>query len=212
MVARSASAGFLLRRSLLMVCVVVLFGAMLGRASAEPARDAMEFVNNLVLRAVAVLRDKQLTDQDREYKFRVLLDANFDIPRISRFVLGRYWNNTSEQQQRVFEQLFEQWTVRIYSSRFKEYSGETVKVTGSRVDSETGTTVVSEVVPTDGAPPTKVYWRVRRDEDGCKIVDVTVEGVSLALTQREEFTAVIARSGGTLDGLNKALQEKLAAN
>jgi len=210
MVARSATAGGLLRRSLFVLGVVVFFGSMLGKAGAEPATDAATFVNDLVSHAVAVLRDHQLTDQDRERKFHALLDANFDIPRISRFVLGRYWNGTSEQEQRVFEQLFERWTVRIYSSRFKEYSGETIKVTGSRAESETGTTVSSEVIPIDSGPPIKVDWRVRHDDGGFKIIDVTVEGVSLALTQREEFAAVIGRNGGTIEGLNKALQDKLA--
>jgi phospholipid transport system substrate-binding protein len=209
MVARSAKAGFLLRHALVILLSLVICG---GGARAEPAKDAMSFVDSVVSQAVAMLRDTRLTDHDREQKFNALLHTNFDIPRISRFVLGRYWNATDAEQQRAFEQLFERWTVRLYSARFKEYGGETIKVTGARTEGDTGTTVASEIIHPDGSPPLKVDWRVRHDGDGFKIIDVNVEGVSLALTQREEFTAVIARNGGTIDGLNKMLQDKLSGD
>lgn len=211
MVLRLATRRLSLRRFFHLLAVALLCVGLTGNARAEPAHDAQEFVNGLVLQAVAILRDKQLGDADRERKIRALLDADFDIPRIARFVLGRYWNTTDPQQQHAFEQLFEQWTVRSYASRFKEYSGETVKLIGAHAESDTGISVASQILHPDGAPPLKLDWRLRHDDSGFKIIDVTVAGVSLALTQREEFAAVISRNGGTLDGLNKALQEKLAA-
>jgi phospholipid transport system substrate-binding protein len=72
--------------------------------------------------------------------------------------------------------------------------------------------VSSQVLRTDGAPPAKVDWRVRKDNaGGFKIVDIDVEGVSMLLTQREEFGSVIQRSGGDIAGLNKTLEQKLAS-
>ncbi len=178
-------------------------------AKAAAPSDAAGFINDLLNKALKTLDNKQLSDDERAKTFRDLLDKDFDMPRISRFVLGPYWREASEQEKQQFQKLFEDYVVRSYASRFSEYSGEQVKVTGSRPESETSTLVQSQVVRQNG-PPAKVDWRVRKDNNDFKIVDVDVEGVSMVLTQREEFSSVIQRSGGTVAGLNKELQQKLA--
>lgn len=200
------------RQALAASTVVVLIGLVPACARAAPAADPAALVNDLVAQALATLQNKQLSDTEREQKFRALLEADFDIPRISRFVLGRYWNSASPAERQTFGQLFERWIVRIYAGRFKEYSGETVKVTGSRAESESSSIVSTDIIQADGAPSVKVDWRVRHDENDFKIVDVNVEGVSLALTQREEFASVVGRNGGTVSGLNKTLEDKLTTN
>jgi phospholipid transport system substrate-binding protein len=185
---------------------LVLF---LAPAKAAAPSDAAGFISDLLNKALKALDNKQLSDEERNKTFRELLDRDFDMPRISRFVLGPYWREASDQEKQQFQKLFEDYVVRSYASRFSEYSGEQVKVTGSRPESETSTLVQSQVVRQNG-PPAKVDWRVRKDNNDFKIVDVDVEGVSMVLTQREEFSSVIQRSGGTVAGLNKELQQKLA--
>lgn len=199
-----------LRRMLRLLILVVGVSLAAGNAGHAAGSDAAGFINELVDQALKALDNKQLTNEDRARKFRDLLDSDFDMARIARFVLGRYWNEASDQDRQQFQKLFEEYVVAGYAQRFSDYSGETVKITGSRPESETSTLVQSQIVRTDGAPPAKVDWRVRKDDRGYKIVDVDVEGVSMVLTQREEFSSVIQRSGG-LAGLNKTLREKLAS-
>jgi phospholipid transport system substrate-binding protein len=208
---RQLSLGQPIRRALAGVAIMAVLGFAVAGAKAAPASDPAALVDNLVSQALAMLQNNPVVDAQREQEFRALLEANFDIPRISRFVLGRYWNSASEEERQTFGQLFERWIVRIYAGRFKEYSGETVKVAGARAESETSSIVSTEIVQGTGAPPVKVDWRVRQEKGDFKIVDVNVEGVSLALTQREEFAAVVGRNGGTVGGLNKALEDKLTA-
>lgn len=198
------------RRSLTVLILVVALGlaATFGRAYA--ANDAAGFVNEMVSQALKALDDKQMTDEQRAREFRQLLDADFDMPRIAKFVLGHYWIEASEQDRQRFQKLFEEYVVRAYAARFSQYSGEVIKVTGSRPESETSTLVQSQVIRPGGAPPAKVDWRVRKDDRGFKVIDVDVEGVSMVLTQREEFSSVIQRAGG-IPGLNKELEQKLAA-
>ena len=178
-------------------------------AKAAAPSDAASFINDLINTALKTLDNKQLSADDRAKTFRELLDKDFDMPRISRFVLGPYWREASDQEKQQFQKLFEDYVVRSYSKSFSEYSGEQMKVTGSRPESETSTLVQSQVIRQNG-PPAKVDWRVRKQDNDFKIVDVDVEGVSMVLTQREEFSSVIQRSGGTVAGLNKELQQKLA--
>ena len=185
---------------------LVLFAAP---AKAAAPSDAAGFISDLINTALKTLDNKQLSADDRAKTFRELLDRDFDMPRISRFVLGPYWREASDQEKQQFQKLFEDYVVRSYSKSFSEYSGEQMKVTGSRPESETSTLVQSQVIRQNG-PPAKVDWRVRKDNNAFKIVDVDVEGVSMVLTQREEFSSVIQRSGGTVAGLNKELQQKLA--
>jgi len=178
-------------------------------AKATPATDPATFVDGMIQQALTILRDKQMPDDARQRQFSVMLHKNFDIPKIARFVLGRYWTTASDDDRNTFNGLFEQWIVRTYSARFKEYGGENIKVTGSRPENDVSFVVASQLVHPDGSPPAAVNWHVNKGPDGLKVVDVEVEGVSMALTEREEFSAVIQRAGGSVASLNQALKDKL---
>lgn len=201
-------------RLILFVSVAVLaLGLAAPSARALKAADPSSLITNLVNEAIANIKQQQESDGERATKFRTLLESGFDIPRISRFVLGRYWRMASDDERQKFTTLFEDWIVRTYSNRFRDYSGQTIKVTGTRPESDIGTVVLSQFINPDAAQPAKVEWHVRKEgEDSYKVVDVSVEGVSMALTQRDEIAAVADRNGGTTAGLNKALEERLAAN
>lgn len=200
-----------LRRSLSLMVLVLAFVLPATASRAAPAANAGAFIQTLVSQAIDLLNNKQMTAPDREQHFTTLLHENFDIPRIARFVLGRYWLTATPQERQEFTQLFGRWVVQTYSARFSEYKGETVKVTGSRAESPTSTMVSSQLIRPSGAPPAKVDWRVRNENGDYKIVDVDVEGVSMALTQRDEFASVIQRNGGTVASLNHMLEQKLAS-
>jgi phospholipid transport system substrate-binding protein len=182
-------------------------------AHALQATDPSALISSLVGEAIANITDRQEAESDREMKFRALLETGFDIPRISRFVLGRYWSAASDEQRQRFASLFEEWVVRTYSARFKEYSGEVIRVIGTRAESEISTVVTSQFTSTNGAPPAKVEWHVRKQSDGSfKIIDVSVEGISMALTQRDEIASVADRNGGSAEDLNRALAASLAGH
>lgn len=175
---------------------------------AAPA-DPVAFVNALVQQALAVLRNKQLPDDARERRFKTMLDKDFDMPRIGRFVLGRYWLAASDNDRKTFNTLFAEWVVKIYSVQLKNYGGDTVKVTGSRAESPTSYAVSSQLIRISGAPPITIYWHVRKSGDDLKIVDVEIADVSMALVERQEIASVIERNGGSVASLNQTLKDKL---
>jgi phospholipid transport system substrate-binding protein len=201
-----------LRVILLMPLIALALALCLPSVRALQATDPSALINNLVSEAIANITDHKAAESDQEMKFRALLETGFDIPRISRFVLGRYWNAASDEQRQRFAVLFEEWVVRTYSARFKEYSGEAIRVIGTRAESEISTVVTSQFTSPNGAPPAKVEWHVRKQADGSfKIIDVSVEGISMALTQRDEIASVADRNGGSAEGLNRALEASLAS-
>lgn len=200
----------MLRRTLLLSAPALLAGlAVPPVARAATAANPEAFINALAKDALKTLNER-LPEAEIEKRFRVLLQADFDLPRIGRFVLGRYWNGATDAEKEEFGKLFEAYVVRSYSLRFSEYSGQTVTVTGSRAQSADNTIVASQIVPADGSPPTKVDWIVNKKGDDYRIIDVNVEGVSMSMTHRQEFATVIERTGGGVTALNKALQQKLS--
>jgi phospholipid transport system substrate-binding protein len=137
--------------------------------------------------------------------------STFDLPTIGQFVLGRYWRTSTAEQKAEYLKLFEDFIVQAYAGRFKELSDKKFIVGLAQPVTEEDTLVQSQIIELKG-PPIKVNWRVRRIPQGFKVVDVQVEGVSMSITQRDEFAAVIQSSGGKVDGLISALRKKTGAS
>jgi phospholipid transport system substrate-binding protein len=195
----------MMRRAFLIAACLVLAVVVTARPAAAAA-DPAAVITNLGNQALEVL-GRSVNPNDRVARFRQLFSDDFDVPGISRFVLGRYWHVATEQQQQEFVKLFADYIALAYSNRLAEYSGETLRVTGSRPAPD-GSLVSSEILRPNGAPPAKVDWLLNQREGAYKISDVIVEGVSMAVTQRSEFASVIQRNGGQVQGLITALRQK----
>ncbi len=210
MVARGSVAG---RREIIALLAVLLFSfsAASVAASAEDS-EAGEFVRILGESAVDVLRDKENTTfAEREFAFRNILVEGFHIKTISRFVLGRYWRSATEAQRQAYDDVFVDFIVRVYASRFDSYDGEEFEILQA-VDSDIdGDTIVrTHIIRPSGGAPIAVDYRVRVIDGGYRVVDVNVEGISMLHTHRVEFASVINRKGmdGFLEELRKQVEER----
>lgn len=187
---------------------VIAFSFM--RPSAAQAETASEFVAKLGVSAIEVLADQRISDDTRVKRFYSLLEEGFDFPLIGRFVLGVHWRRATAQQRAEFGVLFEQYLVNTYASRLGSYGGETLRVKGERSDANKDTIVSSEIIQKRG-PAIRVDWRVRGSAGAYKVVDVIVEGISLVITQRDEFSSVIRREGAGVEGLLVQLRDRTVA-
>src|ERR1700728_4638199 len=116
------------RRSLYTALALLIVMAVRPAAADE---GGAAFINDLGTRGLSVLGGN-LSPADREAQFRQLFRQDFDAPGIARFVLGRYWRTATDEEQREFLKLFEDYIVIVYSTRLSEYGGEQFKVEGSR--------------------------------------------------------------------------------
>jgi phospholipid transport system substrate-binding protein len=198
----------MVRRAFLTATLILAAGAFAPAMPAAAAADPAALVSQLGSRALEVLGQGS-TPSQRVARFRELLREDFDVPGIARFVLGRYWNIATEQQRAEYVKLFEDYVALAYSTRLAEYTGETFKVTGSRPEGD-GAIVSSQIVRPGGAAPVKVDWRLTGRNGVYKISDVSVDGISMAVTQRSEFASVIQHNGGQVQGLIAMLREKTA--
>lgn len=187
----------------------VLFAVSPGSATATASESTSDFVKSLGDEAIKVLTVKDISEGERQDRFRRLLQEGFDVRRIGRFVLGRYARSASAEAIKQYNKLFEDLIVVTYASRFAQYSGQTFAIKRATKPTARGDSIVlSEIVATDGSPPIRVDWQVNDAKGRYKIVDVRVEGVSMSVTQREEFTAVIRQNGGDIEALLDALRKK----
>ena len=195
MLRRSASIGVL--------AVTALFLAVPHDAAAQDARG---FINRLGTEAIQVL-GPSVPPAQRLARFRELFRNDFDVPGIGQFVLGRYWRTATPEEQKDFLGLFQEYIVRAYSTRLAEYGGEPFRVTGTRPNGAE-TVVSSEIIRANGSR-IAVDWYLIDRGGAHKITDVYVGGVSMKVTQRDEFASVIQRNGGRVASLIAQLRQKL---
>ncbi len=175
-----------------------------GAARAE--ESAAQFMDQFGNEAIRVLADKSLAGTQRNAELRKLFVDNFDVEFIGRFVLARYWRNASEADKEDFRKSFEEYIVATYSRRFGTYSGEKIVVGQTFQGEDANHSVVRSSVERPNGDTMTVDWRVQKVENQWRIVDVLVEGVSMMVTQRSEFNAVLQRENGSLAALNNRLR------
>ena len=170
--------------------------------------DPGSYVISTTEKAIKTLTDESIDPQEKEIRFGKLFDENFDIPSISRFVLGKYWKSATTTQKKEFIVTFRNYIVKTYSSRFSEYTCEKLTLINSENESNPKLFIVHTALNREDAPPIKVDWRVGLKKDRYVILDIIIEGISLAITQRSEFVSVIDQNDGNVDNLIKLLKEK----
>ncbi|HEX6440929.1 MAG TPA: ABC transporter substrate-binding protein [Stellaceae bacterium] len=198
----------MIRRALGIGSVFLVMAMAVAPPPTTAAEDPRAFITTLGTRAIEVL-GPAVPEQQRLARFRELFHNDFDIPGIGQFVLGRYWRTASPQEQQEFLSLFQEYIVQAYSARLGQYGGAPFRVTGSR-QSGNEIVVTSEILRPGGAP-IQVDWFLTDQGGRYLITDVYVGGVSMKVTQRDEFASVIQRSGGQVGALLTQLRQKVAA-
>lgn len=181
----------------------------LGSVSARALGPA-DFIRDMGQEAIASLTGRDMSRAEREHRFRSILKRAFDMRTIARFTLGRYWRLASKKERQEFVELFEDFIVQAYAHRFKDYDGESFQVGKVHEVGTRDKLVVSEIVQPRG-PPIRINWRLRGG-NSYRIVDVVVEGISMGITQRDEFASVIRSHGGKVEGLLDELRRKTGRN
>jgi phospholipid transport system substrate-binding protein len=172
---------------------------VLAAGAVHAACNPRAFIRHLGDEAIDILRRTGSSLEAREAAFRTLLRNAFDLNFIARFVLARHWRTASPEQREEFVEVFGDYIVKTYSVRFGGYAGETLVVESERPGG-TNNVVVRTRIDRPSGPPISADWRVRTSGPKCQIIDVVVEGISMAITHRDEIEAVIGR-----DGMNGAI-------
>ena len=202
------------RRTFAAVAFLLTF-TIVASALVAPAIAADDgagaFVSRLGEKTIAKLTDASLSPNVREDQFRELLREGFAVKTIGQFVLGKYRRTTSPETIDEFVGVFEEYVVSLYAKQFKHYSGQKFLVEKvSDTSRASDSMVMTKIFPSGNSEPLRVNFQVRKFDDSFKILDVRVEGVSMVLAQRDEFTSYIASNGGNVEALIDALRKRMA--
>ena len=169
--------------------------------------EADVFVQSTVNRAAKTLGGG-LTKVERIEKLKEIAKDTVDSTGIGFYSLGKHRKNLSNEQLENYKIVFEAYFLKSFSSRLAEYSNPEIEVNSKNIINANYTIVSSTLVATDTRPEVKIEWRVyTKDPDNLLIRDLIIEGLSLARTQKEEFSSIINSNDGKIEALLKNLSD-----
>ena len=169
--------------------------------------EADVFIQSTVNRAAKTLGGG-LTKEERIEKLKEIAKDTGDITGIGFYSLGKHRKNLSKEELENYKVVFEAYFLKSFSSRLAEYSNPEIEVNSKNIINANYTIVSSTLVATDTRPEVKIEWRVyTKDPDNLLIRDLIIEGLSLARTQKEEFSSIINSNDGKIEALLKNLSD-----
>ncbi len=203
---------FVRRLTAAVFAVSVLFGMLSSSLvlADDSAETAETFIVKLADQAISQLTDSSLELDEQERRFKDIVHEYIAFKSIARWVLGgRHWRAASEEQRVKYLSLFEELMVATYAHRFQNYAGEKLAVTGTRVIDAEQTLVQTTLMRPNAEKPLRVDWRVRETKGVYRVIDIMIEGLSMAQSQRSEFSSLLRSNGGNIDGLMSELEMRL---
>ena len=168
--------------------------------------EADIFIQSTVNRAAKTLGGN-LSKEVRIKKLKEIANDTVDIRGIGFYSLGAYRKNLNSEQLKKYQEIFREYFLKSFSSRLAEYSNPEIEVNSKKKINENYTIVSSTLVSTDSRPEVAIQWRVyTKDPNNFLIRDLIIEGLSLARTQKEEFSSIINSNDGNIEALLKNLE------
>ncbi len=165
------------------------------------------FVQSTVNRASKILSEN-LSKEEKINQLKLIAEETVDINGIGFYTLGSIRKNLDDNQKKKYSELFREYFLKSFSSRLSEYTNPEIDVLSKEVLSENYTIVNSLLKGTSERPEVKIDWRVyTKNPDSPLIRDLIIEGLSLARTQKEEFTSILNSNNNDINALFKTLEE-----
>ena len=190
--------------------IIVFLIFVLIQKSFAYSSDPKQFITEVVNEAKKVL----IETNTKEFKTKKLSEMalkTVDIKGVAYYTLGKYRKELNDKQMEGYLKLFEKYFLKSFTSRLTDYSDPKIDVLTAEVLNDKYTIVKSLLLATDKKPEVKIEWRVyTKNPEKPLIRDLIIEGISLARTQKEEFTSVIESNDGDVTKLFITLKEFIA--
>ena len=186
-----------------LLIVSISFCFLSNSFAIEPYLFVQETVNS-----ASEALNKRLSKEEKMEKLKIIAKKTVDIQGIGNYSLGTYRKTISDQKKDEYFDIFEKYFLKTFASRLAEYTDPKRRVDSQKKLNEKYTMVSSVLLSTAKRPEVKINWRVvTKNPDNPLIIDVIIEGVSLAKVQREEFNSIIQNNDDDVDALLKNLKE-----
>ena len=168
-----------------------------------------EFIDSISNEASGILSSK-LSDNEKVTKLKIIAENSVDIDGVGLYTLGKYRKTLTDEQKIEYKKLFKEYFLKSFSGRLVVYNDAKIAVLSEEVKNEKYTIVYSKLIGSADRPEVKIDWRVyTKNPEKPLIRDLVIEGLSLARTQKEEFSSIIESNGGDISALFANLRKFL---
>ena len=191
--------------------LIILFSSLfftVSAAFAAQTADAEAFAKKLADEIMADVVKPAKTLEQRQDAFRRIFLSAINIKTSARFTLGRFARTADPEQLKAYESALTDNIVRTWAGRFADYGGETIRFEGARQSEKGDFYVTSKIDIPNTENDVEVVWRVTDKKDGLKLADLIVEGVSMLMSYRNEYAAILQQNGGDVADLTRKLNDK----
>ena len=196
-----------MKRVLISFLLLFLISIFLQSKAIAYSSDPKEFINEIIDEAKVIL-SSGTTQEIKAKQLSEIALKTVDIKGLAYYTLGKKRKEISSEELKKYEELFEKYFLKTFTSRLTDYSDPKITVLSAEVVNEKYTIVKTMLVKTSKKPEVKIDWRVyTKDSDNPLIRDLIVEGLSLARTQKEEFASILSTNDNDLNALFSKLEE-----
>lgn len=183
------------------ILILALFISSVNSFAFASFEAEEKFVSNFADNAISILSNDSLDASQKNIQFTELVMSSIDMNLISKFVLSKYWKLATDDQKKAYLAAFKQYFISSYANKLDQYSGEKVIIVSSNAAKKF--VIVKSNIVRDGTDTLKIEldWRLLTRDGQTKIIDLSIEGISLIIAQREEFQSFLANNDNSLDAL-----------
>ena len=183
------------------ILILALFISSINSFALANFEAEEKFVSNFADNAISILSNDSLDASQKNIQFTELVMSSIDMNLISKFVLSKYWKLATDDQKKAYQVAFKQYFISSYANKLDQYSGEKVVIVSSNAAKKF--VIVKSNIVRDGTDTLKIEldWRLLTRDGQTKIIDLSIEGISLIIAQREEFQSFLANNDNSLDAL-----------
>lgn len=190
------------------ILILIIFFSTLSSLTFANFDNEEKFVSDFATNAINILSNESLNNNEKNIRFTELVMSSIDIDFISQIVLGKYWKLISIDQKAEYLEAFKAYFISSYANRLNQYSGEKVIVISSNAAKKY--VIVKTNVVREGTETLKIEldWRLIKRDGNTKIVDLSIEGISLIIAERETFISFLNNNDGNIVSLITMMQSK----
>ena len=183
------------------ILILALFISLINSFALANFEAEEKFVSDFADNAISILSNDSLNANQKNIQFTELVMSSIDMNLISKFVLSKYWKLATDDQKKEYLTAFKQYFISSYANKLDQYSGEKVVIESSNAAKKF--VIVKSNIVRDGTDTLKIQldWRLLTRDNQTKIIDLSIEGISLIIAQREEFQSFLANNDNSLDAL-----------
>jgi phospholipid transport system substrate-binding protein len=179
----------------LIIVIALIFHFNISYADEASVRS---FINDVANQVIKIASNESASKRQKASGIMNILEANFDVPWMSKFVLGAAYRDLTSDQQQVYTDQYQKYLLYSYLPNLLKYSNETFKIIDIKQTGQYDYTANTQVIRTDGKPPIQISYHIKISKNNpnlYKAIDIVVEGVSALLSERSEFQEIVQQSG-----------------